>query len=247
MNPQSSKGPTDYNQPVAYDTNGQPLYAHPPSMTPETPPVISEPVANPNVKVAQASDVTARHVESKQQYPQLNLSQDEYVVEEIRRHLIGLLPILAMVGFVVLAGILVLLFYPMIAHSAAGTLPTPSSIILPVLMIIILVVLLGYIAYTIYISNKLFLTDESVIDETQGGLFAHQERTVSLANIEEVTFSQNSVLQNWFNYGTLRMTIEGDHVAYEFPYMGNPKSRVDMIVNAIEQFKFHRHSPNVTE
>ena len=248
----SDNDPTDYNKPVAYDAQGRPLYAHPPDVTPDTLPFVAPPVTDTHLAmgtssqgVVSVSDSGANtqdlHVKSKQEYPHLNLTPGEHVIEKIERHPIGIVPIAGASGFVVVAGLLMLLIYPLIERSSpVGTMPGSSTIILPIVMFMALAVLIGYIAYTNYVSNRLYLTDESIIEEVQSSLFARKERTVSLESIEEVTFAQTSIFQTWFNYGTLRIAIEGDHVAYQFPYAANPRDRVKTITNAMEQFKFHR-------
>ena len=105
-------------QPAAYDTEGRPLYHHPP-VTPQQPSsvVTSKPDAyegnnfNPKIRtqyanepdlvhasrpieptVPEVSDALKRkHEESVRQYPFLNLSAGEFVMLRIRRHPIGLI------------------------------------------------------------------------------------------------------------------------------------------------------------
>ena len=126
--------------------------------------------------------------------------------------------------------------YPAIEKQSSTIVPL-STLVLPMTMVMAFVSLIAYTAYTIYMSNRFFVTNESVIEEAQNGLFAKKERTVSLANIEEVTFGQKNILQSFFNYGTIRMSIEGDHNAFRFAFVENPKKRVDMLVNVIEERK----------
>jgi uncharacterized membrane protein YdbT with pleckstrin-like domain len=224
----------DYDQPVAYDAEGRPLYAHPP-VTPASSPQPNAPQSSQTSRQATStSGDDDLHEASRAQYPSLNLSEGEYVIEEIRRHPIGLVPIVGTAGLVVIAGLGLLLFYPMLAHTAS--VPAFNTVILPISMIILLAILLAYAAVTIYNSNRFYLTNESVIEEIQTSLFARKERTVGLTSIEEVTFRQDTIFQNLFGYGTVQMTIEG-HTIYKFPYIGNPKQRVDLLVNTIEKAK----------
>lgn len=246
---------TDYSQPVAYDANGRPLYAHPPADVPTTPPPVTfeasqpqpqqhvpqpTPVVDPE-PVAASDEVLARHLKSRSTYPTLNLSEGEHVIKEIRRHPIGLVPIIGAASLVFVAGLVLLLLYPMIEKSAApGAFPPFSSIVLPVAMVIIFIALIAYAAATIYNANRFFLTNESVIEEIQNSLFARKEKTVGLHSIEEVTFRQDNIFQNMFDYGTVLMTIEG-HTIYTFQYVGNPKALVDLLVNTIEDSKRGGH------
>lgn len=240
--------PINYNHPVAYDVNGRPLYAHPPQAVeqPITPTPIgatpSQPQAKPASPIATSEgEAQSRHAASRAQYPALNLSEGEYVIEEISRHPAGLVPIVGSAVLVIIAGLLLLIGYPSIeASAAAGSVPAFDTIILPISLVMLLAGLVAYAGSTIYNSNRFYLTNESVIEETQASLFAHKERTVGLHSIEEVTFRRNNIFQNIFGYGTVDLTIEG-HTIYHFPYVGYPQERVDLIVNTVEKAKSGHH------
>jgi len=94
-----------------------------------------------------------------------------------------------------------------------------------------------YIAYYVYVSNKLFLTNESVIQEIQLSLFSHREQTVSLANIEDASYEQHGIIQQLFNYGSIRLSTEGDETTYHFSYVANAEQHIATLNNAVEAFK----------
>lgn len=238
----------DYNQPVAYDAQGRPLYAHPPT-TPTVPnaaPILTEPTlhhepAHASPHSASIHGDAERHEQSHKMYPFLNLSEGEYVIEEIRRHQIGLLPMVGVAGMVTVLGAILLFLYPAIEKNAIpGSVPEFTTVLMPLVLIMALSVLLAYTAASIYMSNRFFLTNESVIEQTQTALFARKERTVGLHSIEEVTFSQSNLFQNMFGYGTVDITIEG-HTIYHFPFVGNPKEKVDLLINTVEKVKASHH------
>lgn len=232
--------PTDYTKPVAYDTNGRPLYAHPPDSS-------AEPVAPPQaVQITRAAEpapqhiseeAKARHEESVRKYPNLNLSEGEYIINEVRRHPIGLIPIVGIAGFMVLLVLAGLIAYPSFELSSAGTIPAFGTIVLPAVLLIVLFLLGGYIAVWVYLNNKFFLTNESVVQEIQVSLFARHEQTVSLINIEDASFRQNGLLQTIFDYGSIRLSTEGDETTYRFNYVSNPKKQIATLNNAVEAFK----------
>jgi uncharacterized membrane protein YdbT with pleckstrin-like domain len=107
----------------------------------------------------------------------------------------------------------------------------------PLVMLMIAVVVGGLIAIYVYESNRFFLTNESVIQEIQVSLFSHYEQTVSLANIEDASFSQKGIFQNLLGYGDIRLSTEGDETTYRFQYVANPKEQIAKLNNAIEAFK----------
>lgn len=235
--------PNDYNQPVAYDKDGNPLYAHPPVQQPQQ----QAPVVIPQVvQMTRAADpqmphisdeAKRRHEESVAKHPSLNLSDGEYIINEIRRHPIGLVSILAVAGLLILLTLGMIAAYSAFAAQASVTLPPFSSFIVPALLFVLLICLGGYIAAYVYLSNKFFLTNESVIQEIQTSLFARHEQTVSLANIEDASFRQTGILQSLLNYGSIRLSTEGEETTYRFYFVSNPKKQIAVLNNAVEAFK----------
>ena len=94
-----------------------------------------------------------------------------------------------------------------------------------------------YIFYYIYTNNRFFLTNESVIQEIQTGLFRRLEQTVTLSNIEDASFTKVGIAQQIFDYGDIRLSTEGDETTYRFEYVSNPKRTIAILNNAVEAFK----------
>lgn len=246
MNSDSSDQTHDYTQPVAYDRDGRPLYAHPPQVGQQPAPQASaEPQvvymtrAVEPVKPEISDDVKAKHDKSRQLYPVLNLSEGEYVISAVRRHPIGLIAPVGVTAVLVLVFLGLLFYYDNIIASLGltGSFPSVQAAFFPLVMLMIAVVVGGLIAVYVYESNRFFLTNESVIQEIQVSLFSHYEQTVSLANIEDASFSQQGILQNMLGYGDIRLSTEGDETTYRFQYVANPKEQIAKLNNAIEAFK----------
>lgn len=235
MQPQE---PINYDQPVAYDRDGRPLYAHPPVMS-QAQPAATEQVVHITRAVDPAqplisTETAKRHEDSAAKYPTLNLSKEEYIISEVRRHPIGLAGPVALAGLLLLAILGFLALYKVIVPSNN---PPLSSIILPALLLILLLGLGLYIVVWVYINNKFFLTNESVIQEIQVSLFTHNEQTVSLGNIEDASYTQTGLIQTLFNYGSIRLSTEGDETTYRFFYVADPKQQIATLNNAVEAFK----------
>ncbi len=175
--------------------------------------------------------------ESAKNYPHLNLSDGEFVILDVKRHPIGLLaPILA-TGAILVALVAVLVLYPDTPSSVMTAMPTYGQILLPTLLLMALVALGGTVALWVYLQNHFYMTNESVIQEIQQGLFARHEQTVSLGSIEDASFKQVGLLQTMLNYGTVRLSTEGEETTYRFAYVANPRRHVAILNNAIEAFK----------
>ena len=232
-------------RPVAYDANGQPLYAAP---IETVPPVATPPVAPTSqvVHVARATEPIAvevseetkrRHDESLKQFPSLNLSDHEYIISAIRRHPIGMLaPLIA--TSLSLSMMFILIFnYPFISELLGLPMSTYGTILTIGILLTVLFMAGGYLAVWVYMNNRFFLTNESVIQEIQLSVFVHKEQTVSLMNIEDASYSQKGPLQILLNYGSIRLSTEGEETTYRFDYVANPKVQIAILNNAVEAFK----------
>lgn len=241
MEPDNKQPEPDYSQPVAYDNQGRPLYAHPPQQAQLEPQPQIVHMARPVDPIAPeiSAEVQAKHEASRKKYPSLNLSDGEYVISAVRRHPIGLIPIFGFVGFMLVFLIAAIPMYDSFKNSSSGVNELPSVAVVGVLALLlgILFAVGGLIAAYVYLQNKFFLTNESVIQEIQHSLFAKHEQTVSLANIEDASYRQENILQHLFNYGSIRLSTEGDETTYRFNYVSNPKYHIAVLNNAVEAFK----------
>lgn len=271
--PNAPQQPDPYQQPVAYDADGRPLYAHPPTDTHavDGAPIIAETQSkitqaptphdghnfDPRMRVqygnepgvihatrtyepvvpAISPELQAKCEQARLDYPHLNLSEGEFVVLDIKRHPIGLFipaAVTAIVAAIVLAP---LAFYPWFVDTAAIPLPPVESLVLPIVLLAGLVVLGGAVAIWVYLQNQFYMTNESVIQEIQHSLFSRHEQTVSLGSIEDASFKQRNIIQLLFNYGTIRLSTEGEETTYRFHFVENPKEQVAVLNNAVEAFK----------
>lgn len=242
----------DYSKPVAYDHQGRPLYAHPPVST--TPPAAPEPAPEPQpqpVSTAgqsaaadpkpdetepagpQDQDARQRHEDALIKYPNLNLSDGEYVIASIPRDPIGMLQIwaVAIVTFLAVGGFVAALMY---GQDVSSTTRAAAAGGIAIVGLISLAG--GFVFASIYHGNKLYLTNESLIQEKQSSLFSRHEQTVSLGNIQNVSYKSGGYLATLFDFGTLQLTTEGDVEDYIFPHVASPKKQAALITNAIEEF-----------
>jgi hypothetical protein len=235
--------PPDYSQPVAYDKNGNPLYAYPPAgYQPGVQVVqITRPI-NPVVQPI-SPEAMQRYEESRLKYPNLNLSPGEYIISTIKRHPIGLVQIwLVIVLLIFVFGALFSMLFlggdaTNVLSSIGGTEDTRTGATLLLMVLFFLFILGGMAATYIYQNNRFYLTNESVIQEIQTTLFSKHEQTVSLSNIEDASYRQNGILPMLLNFGTIRLSTEGDETTYRFSYVADPKKHIAILNNAVEAFK----------
>jgi hypothetical protein len=238
MTDQSSDTPKTTPQPVAYTKDGQPLYAAPPDATPEKPQFVHIARAVEPAEVPISPEVKQKHDESIKRYPFLNLSEAEYVIRAVRRHPIGmLLPVLLTVLLIAITASAMVNYSLIMEYFSVMNPLSFDAVLLLGTMLIFLFLVGGYIAVWVYLNNKFFLTNESVIQEIQTSLFHRFEQTVSLANIEDASFRQEGILQAMLNYGSIRLSTQGDETTYRFDYVASPKDHIATLNNAVEAFK----------
>jgi hypothetical protein len=237
-NPQPQGQP----QPVAYDQQGRPLYASPEDANRAANSANLVYLAKPINPIEQpiSPEIQRRAEESMKRYPYLNLSPGEYILSAVTRHPIGLLRIwfIALVLIVALMAFYAMFFLgegadPLSFNSSALQLAGTAGLGL----LIVLTIGGALAAAYVYSNNRFFLTNESVVQEIQTTLFSKREQTVSLANIEDASFHQSGILPSLLNYGTIRLSTEGDETTYRFAYVTNPKKQIAILNNAVEAFK----------
>lgn len=253
MNEEPNQNP----KPVAYDANGKPLYGTPeqvaaaimneqPAGATQTPLTHQSHQPHQFVHVSRAVDpaevevpieVKRRHDASIKRYPDLNLSPHEYVVAAVPRHFIGIFIPAVITALCVSVAMIIVINYPFLADSIGVPMSSFGTIVFIGVLLSVLFLIGGYAALWIYLNNRFFLTNESVIQEIQTGLFTHKEQTVSLANIEDASYDQIGPIQSILNYGSIRLSTEGDETSYRFDYVSKPKYHIAILNNAVEAFK----------
>jgi hypothetical protein len=187
-------------------------------------------------------EVEKRHKDSQASFPHLSLSAGEYVIEEVRRHPIGLLSIWVIVGFLVLCAVAIAPFYganiPFIAQVFMTTpeqLPSAALLSIPTFILAILFGLGGVVATIIYNGNKFYITNESIVQYIQTGLFTTKQQVVNLINVEDASSEKVNIVEHLLNYGTLRLSTQGEETIYHFRFVADPQRVVHAINDASER------------
>lgn len=185
-----------------------------------------------------SEELQRKHEESVAQYPQLNLSEGEYVILDIKRHPIGIVAPIAITVVIIMVIFGFAFLYPsLITGGSLLPVPSPTAMFGIATLFAILAALGGAVALWVYLQNQFYMTNESVIQEIQESLFSRHEQTVSLGSIEDASFRQSGIIQMIFNYGTIRLSTEGEETTYIFHFVANPKHQIGIVNNAIEAFK----------
>ena len=189
------------------------------------------------------AELMAAHEASLKKYPRVHLSKGEYVIMEVRRHPIGMLSIWISMTLLVIATLSLIPLYTMNRSVLAKAfslpidrLPSDSSVMLPLLGLAMLFVLGGLVAVYVYSGNLFYLTNESIIQYLQSSIFSTTEQQINLVNIDDVSYKQQGILQQVFNYGMVQVSAEGDeHNQYVFSFVAKPQVVSRTINDAMEE------------
>lgn len=158
----------------------------------------------------------------------------EQVVCEIKRHPFGLFSMYISVGL----GLLVLLVAAVlgphyIPDASAGL---RAAFLLGFVVIAAISLLFVYISTYVYQNNRWILTNDSITQVTQIGLFRKQSSQLSLANMEDVTAEKSGMMQAMLNFGGLRVETAGERSKFFFSFCPNPDFYARQILAAREAF-----------
>jgi hypothetical protein len=67
-------------------------------------------------------------------------------------------------------------------------------------------------------------------------VFATTNQDIGLDGVEDISFSQNTMFQKMFNYGTVRLSTIGDEHTYSFPWVKNPAEQIKVIRHTIKDY-----------
>lgn len=211
-----------------------------PIESPATPNVIPVAPVNPDMQMI-SPEIEAKHRDSVARYPEIRLSAGEYVIETVRRHPIGMVSIWAFVGLIVIIMLAIIPTYAInlewLAHSVkvpVENMPSPLVIAAPALFVAVLAALGGLVSTYVYLGNRFYLTNESVIQHVKTSLFNNKTQVINLINVEDVSSEQNGIIQQLFGYGTIRLSTQGEETIYHFYYVANPQKVVNDINDTVE-------------
>lgn len=172
----------------------------------------------------------ADHDRSVHDYPDLPLSDTEYVVIDIDRSIFGLIKIwsLVVIIFIALAATILMIDY-------TSPIELDQPIMLGLLVGTVALPLIGGLITTyVYQQNYFIVTNERIFARIQYTPFAHRSQNVELEHVEDCSYSKNNIFQMAFNYGSIRLSTVGDEQTYTFNYVAEPKDQFS-IVNRVVQ------------
>lgn len=186
----------------------------------------------------QPNESSSEIVETKKEFikPRLDtLQPGEHLVTVIHKHLFGiiLLYLEAVFGVAALFS-LIFIITPDIFNELSPS--TYNLIMAGIVLAVSLLTLVLLIATYVYRQNKLLVTDKSIVQVIQNGLFIRKVSRLSMSSVEDVSVEQNGFLPTIFNYGTLTIETAGEQRNFVFPFCPNPNKYAEQILEARQKF-----------
>ena len=176
-----------------------------------------------------------RHERSKRDFPGLKLEEDEYVEFAFSRAKICLLLIL---GGTSLGLILILLafLFTLMGQSMLDMMGRNFLFII-LTALLLAAFLIGVISFMIYRGNRLFITNQHIIQLVMTSPFSTSVNIIELSKVEDASFRQEGILQKMFHYGTFRLATVGDETTYTFKYSDISGETLKAVSKLISNYK----------
>lgn len=179
-------------------------------------------------------------------HPLVVLRPGERVICEIKRHPFGIMTMYASGVLAILITALLAVFAPEIVgdYGSTDTGDLQSLALVGVGIVTVGIVAGLFLATTVYWQNRWIVTDDSITQITQNGLFGRRVSQLSLESLEDITVDQHGIVQSMFNFGTLHAETAGEKSKFVFIYCPNPNKYARQILQAHEMFLHQtRHQP----
>ena len=158
----------------------------------------------------------------------------EKIICEIKRHPIGTIGIysVAAVALAVLVSAAILI--P--SYATFLTSQQRLGVVLACILGMVILLIIAYVGLFLYNANRLIVTSDSITEVEQTGLFDRNAHQLSLANLEDVTVSQDGIIPMMFGYGVLHVESAGMGSNFTFNFCPDPNEYARKIIAAHEEF-----------
>lgn len=170
------------------------------------------------------------------QQPLQQLVQED-VIFKIKRYPIGIIGVyfISSIVLIILAVVAFGIIPNYVTNYNGSSIYAVTS--LGYLLFLVMVLVFVYISHMVYWDNSWTLSTESLAQVTRTSLFDKQSSHLSLGNLQDVTASQEGILQHLFHYGSLRVETAGETSKFVFTYCANPNTYAEYILEAREKFE----------
>lgn len=167
--------------------------------------------------------------------PHQLLESDEQVLAVVRKHWAGLAGIIV-TSFVALIALLILAVVLGTDSSTQIDRSTYTLIMAVGLLVIGIILFMLLLISYIYRQSRLTITDRSLLQIVQSGLFNRKVSRLSMSNVEDVSVQENGFLPTILNFGTLTVETAGEEDNFIFPMCPYPNRYAETILEARQKY-----------
>ena len=163
------------------------------------------------------------------------LEPGECVITVVHRHPIGIIAIY----LVTLIGVIALIALVMFTGASFFSNLSPQAyrlFLAGVIVAITLLALVLFVATYIYRQSRLIVSDKSLVQIIQRGLFVRKVSRLSMSNVQDVSADHNGFLPTILGYGTLTVETAGEEDNFVFAYCPTPDTYAERILEAREKY-----------
>jgi len=163
------------------------------------------------------------------------LEPGERIVTIVHRHPIGIIAIYleALAGLIAVV-VLIKVLAPSFLDNLSGQAYTLMIAI--AIIVVALVALVLLVATYIYRQSRLVVSNRSLIQVIQRGLFIRKISRLSMSNVQDVTAEHKGFLATIFGYGTLTIETAGEEDNFVFPWCPTPDIYAERILEARQSY-----------
>lgn len=164
------------------------------------------------------------------------IDDDEELLAVIKRHPFGIVKLYFQV-IAALLGAGGVLYFALPGAFAPEDYPMLYSIIgIAAVVIVIFMVLITIVATIIYNISELVITDKTITQTIQNGIFSRKTSQLAMSSVEDVTANKDGVFPTIFNYGRLLIETAGEQENFHFEYCPHADHYAKLILEARQQF-----------
>ncbi len=214
-----------------------PPQATPPEPAPASlPPPLPQPIQPPSTpEPAPEQKSPSQNLEMFTKEERDLLEPGEVLVTVVHRHPIGIVLIYleTLIVILAIAGISIAAAPSFFSNLSAQGYRLMVALVLLAVGVLALVL---FVATYIYRQSKLLVTDKSLVQIIQRGLFVRKVSRLSMSNVEDVNAEHRGILSTIFNYGILTIQTAGQEDNFIFPWCPDPDLYADRVLEARQAY-----------
>ena len=164
------------------------------------------------------------------------INPNEKVLAVIKRHPFGIIKlyISAVLGLILAGGLLLFLMNDLLPREENTGIYAIIGILAVVVVGFMIVVML--ISTVIYYKSNFVITDRSITQTLQTGLFDRKISQLDVSRIQDVTAEKKGFIPTFLNYGRLLVETAGEQENFHFDYCPNPDHYAKLILDSRQNY-----------